>query len=340
MKLFLYSDVHISKTSSILPISIKNSKNSYRQQMILDTAKYMREIIDEYKPDLIINLGDTFDQNIITSYDVKIASEFFKILGNTKQIIITGNHDMLNYNYNAIELLDNIENLKVINKPESIENLAFMPYCEQQDIFDLPEGDFLFSHLDIENAIIRKNILSKSGVKADVLQSKYKLIYNGHIHKYSIMRNLINVGSVTTHSFADDDESVPQCYLFDTETLDLKIFKPKCCPLFRHITINSIEDLKEQLKNIDRTYKYIINCKCEYDLKMQVKEVLKSDENIVNFKITTMITNTENKQIDETLIEQLSNVDIKKSLKEFLKEVDLKNNIDMYYDVIDSIKIK
>ena len=77
MKLFIYSDVHISRTSSILPIS-NNSKYTYRQQMIIDTAQYMSQIIKEQNPDIILNLGDTFDQHTITSYDVNTASKFFE----------------------------------------------------------------------------------------------------------------------------------------------------------------------------------------------------------------------------------------------------------------------
>ena len=38
--------------------------------------------------------------------------------------------------------------------------------------------------------------------------------------------NVVNVGSISTHSFSDDNDSVPQCYIFDTETLDLKTFRP------------------------------------------------------------------------------------------------------------------
>ena len=78
MKIFLYSDLHISKNSSILPNSSENNNYTYRQNMIVKTGEYLASIIKKENPDLIINLGDTFDQHTITSYDVKIASEFFK----------------------------------------------------------------------------------------------------------------------------------------------------------------------------------------------------------------------------------------------------------------------
>ena len=78
MRIFMYSDLHISRTSSIMPLTSSINKYTYRQNMILELGKYLENIIDEQKPDLIINLGDTFDNHTITSYDIDIASKFFE----------------------------------------------------------------------------------------------------------------------------------------------------------------------------------------------------------------------------------------------------------------------
>ena len=77
MKILLYSDLHISRTSSIMPTTISNSKYTFRQNMIIELGKFLTLIAENEKPDLIINLGDTFDQCTITSYDVQTASGFF-----------------------------------------------------------------------------------------------------------------------------------------------------------------------------------------------------------------------------------------------------------------------
>ena len=63
MRILMYSDLHISKTSSILPLSSDNPKYSYRQNMIIETGKYLANLVKQEKPDMIINLGDTFDQH-------------------------------------------------------------------------------------------------------------------------------------------------------------------------------------------------------------------------------------------------------------------------------------
>lgn len=357
MKILLYSDVHISKTSSILPISCDNSKYSYRQQMIIDTGKFLADIADTQKPDLIINLGDTFDQHTVTSYDIDTASAFFNCFRycNIPHLVLVGNHEMINHNFNAIQLLSNINNITVITEPTTIHckllpvidgerytasklatfpDIAVIPYCNYTDILEFPEGEFLFSHLDIQGASIRGNIILEEGLDSNILKQKYKLVFNGHIHKPSIFGNIVNVGSVTTHSFADDNMAFPQCYIFDTNTMDLQTFKPRICPLFRKIEVESLDDLKTQISKLDENYKYILNCSCPYDIKDAVKDYITSNNLILNHRLNVKINKGEVEQEDNNMILQQSNLDIVKSFKEFLNTIDLKYPMEMYNSML------
>lgn len=352
MKAFIYSDLHISKTSSILPLTTSfNDNYTYRQNMIIETGKFLVERIKELKPDIIINLGDTFDNHTITAYDVNTASEFFKCFEDVIDIphyVLVGNHDMLNNKYNAVDLLDNINNIKVIKEPVTISNdLAFMPYVDKVVINKLPEGKFLFSHLDIEGSTIRNNIVLKEGISTKVLKDKYKLVFNGHIHRAGILDNVINVGSVTTHSFSDAEDSVPQCYLFDTETLDLQVYKSYCCPLFRkynpeNLNIDTyLSDLESYLMNLDMNYLYILNCVCPFELKEQVRELLADTMNIVCSKLSVkLLDNKQKTQQDKAELEVMSNLDIVGAFKEFITTIDLKYPVDMYMNILDGIEVK
>lgn len=355
MKIFMYSDLHISKTSSIFPLTYKDSKYTYRQNMIIETGKYLANLINELKPDMIINLGDTFDQHTITSYDIDVASEFFKCFRylNIPHLVLVGNHEMINTDFNAIQMLSNINNITVISEPtktgtatllsnDSNEqiSLAFMPYREFRDITEFPDGDFLFSHLDIVGMKIRGDYEMQDGVSVDQL-SKYRLVFNGHIHKPSIKGNIVNVGSISTHSFADDNNSVPQCYMFDTETLDLQTFKPIICPLFRKIDdIHTLEDLKARLEVLDKTYKYIVHVTCDFEIRDDVKTFLENEDNILanrlNAKVDKVSQTTAN-NVENTEIQ--SNIDIKKVFTEFLDTVDLRYPKELYLDVLEEIKL-
>lgn len=360
MKIFMYSDLHICKTSSILPSTL-NGKYTYRQQMIIDTGKYLASIIDEERPDLIVNLGDTFDQHTITSYDVDVASKFFECfrMFNIPHLVIVGNHEMVNRDFNAIKILSNINNITVISEPGVISSnyimslyqkhtdnetkpdvkLAFLPYCSYNDIFEFPEGTFLFSHQDIQDSVIRGDFKLPEGLTKEQL-SNYKLVFNGHIHKPSIFNNVINVGSITTHSFSDDEGSVPQCYLFDTDTLNLVTYKPTICPLFRKFEIKeTIEELEEYVDNLDSNYKYILHIISPFALKEQVKQYLDNNTKILNSKLNVRID--KNKQQEENVetenLNLQANIDIKQTFTEFINTVDLKYPKDYYLKILENI---
>lgn len=339
MKILMYSDLHISKTSSILPAG-NDTKYTYRQQMIIETGKYLANLVEKENPDVIINLGDTFDQHTVTSYDIHVASIFFDCFKNFKgkHYVLVGNHEMINQNFNAIALLNNISNIQVIDEPTTIDDLAFLPYCDHREILQFPEGKYLFSHQDIQGSVIRGNFTLPDGITPELLKQKYKLVFNGHIHKPSINGNVINVGSISTHSFSDDEDSVPQCYIFDTDTLDLKTFRPNICPLFRKFNINrDILELQNFINNLDDNYKYIIHCIAPFEIKDNVKSYLETNSKILNSRLN--IKTIKEDKIEETEnINLQSSVDLKQSFMEFLSTTDLKYPINVYTDILKEVE--
>ena len=357
MRIFMYSDLHISRTSSIMPLTSSINKYTYRQNMILELGKYLENIIDEQKPDLIINLGDTFDNHTITSFDIDIASKFFECFRmlNIPHIVLVGNHEMINQDFNAIEILNNINNITVISEPSTVNTdiilltklslqqpnvkLAFLPYCDYRDILEFPDGDFLFSHQDIQGSCIRGDFKLPDGINQNDL-SKYKLVFNGHIHKSSIMKNIINVGSISTHSFSDDQENVPKCYIFDTNTLDLTTYKPTCCPLFRKVEIKkNISELYAFMDQLDKNYKYILHIICPFELKDEIKSFIEQNEFVINSRISIIGSIKEVKEENKNnTINLSSNIDILQNFKDFLNITDLKYPLELYADVLKEVK--
>lgn len=341
MRILIYSDIHISRTSSILPM-ISNSNYTYRQQMIINTGEWLSQIMVNEKPDAIINCGDTFDQHTITSYDVNVASKFFSFFNDRMQInnlniphyVLVGNHEMLNSNFNVVDILNNIPGIFVINQPTSIDNLAFLPYCNYKDILQFPEGDFLFSHQDIQGSIIRGDFTLPDGIEPSILREKYKLVFNGHIHKSSVSGNVVNVGSTTTHSFSDDMDSLPKAYIFDTTTLNLQTFYNLQCPLFRKIDIQTVDELENTINDLDDNYKYVLQCVCPFELKEQVRKFLDNNDRVISYRLNVKVEKTQNPNSEVVNTELQSNLDIKQTFKEFLDTVDLKYPKDLYLEVL------
>lgn len=344
MKIFIYSDLHISRTSSIMPM-LSDSLYTYRQQMILNTADYLVDIIKKEQPDLILNLGDTFDQHTLTSYDIEIAGQFFGKFNdlNIPHFVLIGNHEMINHDFNAVAMLDNVQNITIIKDPMSLSfkdsSLAFLPYCDYNDILKFPEGDLLFSHNDIQGSSIRGNFTLPAGISPDILKTKYKLVFNGHIHKPSIMGNIINVGSISTHSFSDDEESVPQCYIFDTESFNLKTYKSTICPLFRKFEIKKdISELEGFINSLDHNYKYILHIISPFEIKDQVKEYLNNNEYVLNNRLNIRVDKEKEINTAEEVINLQPNIDVKQSFKDFLDTVtELKATKDIYNNVLEEV---
>lgn len=349
MRILIYSDVHISRTSSILP-SLNDSKYTYRQQMIINTGEWLSQIMVNEKPDAIINCGDTFDQHTITSYDVNVASKFFSFFNDRMRInglniphyVLVGNHEMLNANFNAVDILNNIPGIFVINQPTSVDNFGFLPYCNYTDILQFPEGEFLFSHQDIQGSVIRGDFTLPDGIEPSVLKQKYKLVFNGHIHKSSINGNVINVGSVTTHSFSDDMDFVPKAYIFDTKTLDLQTFSNYQCPLFRKCEVQSVAELRDYIQGLDYNYKYVLQCTCPFEIKNDIKCYLDTQEDIIiSNRLNVKVTKNNQTSEDEIVNTDLqSNVDVFTTFKEFLNTIDLKYPKQLYLDVLKEGELK
>lgn len=348
MRILLYSDLHISRTSSILPLG-DDSKYTYRQKMILNTGEWLSQIMVNEKPDMIINLGDTFDQHTLTSYDIDVASKFFDlftskmILNNLSipHLVLVGNHEMINQNFNAIALLNNIPNITVIDHPQTINNdLAFLPYCDYKDILEFPEGKFLFSHQDIQGSIIRNNFALPEGIQPKDLKTKYNLVFNGHIHKYSILNNIVNIGSVTTHSFSDDEESIPKAYIFNTETLDLQSFNNLQCPLFRKFNIQrNVAELTQYIDNLDNNYKYLLHVISPFEYKTQVKELLENSDKILNSRLNVKIYKEDKQEETTQEINLQTNIDISQTFKDFLNITELKYPKEYYLKVLEGVNI-
>lgn len=340
MKLLLYSDVHISRTSSILPlVDSKNKDLTCRQQMLLDTSKWICELAQEHQVDAIINLGDTLDQHTITSYDIKILNEFFKNIQNVvvPHYVLLGNHEKLNNTYNAIELLQNINGVTIITEPTTLYDglLAFLPYYDKVET--LPKGEFLFSHNDIQGSVLRGNILLEKGIEVDSLKD-YKVVFNGHIHKSSRMNNIINVGSTTTHSFSDDNEQVPKCYIFDTDTLELTPYENICCPLFRSIEIETIDELKTVIENLDNRFKYVLKVTLPYDISEESKMILLKSDKLTTFKLVTkMVSKPEQVSLLEnksTLNDSNSTtLNITDKFNQFINTIETQYPKELYFNI-------
>ena len=168
---------------------------------------------------------------------------------------------------------------------------------------------------------------------------RYKVVFNGHIHKPSIFENVINVGSITTHSFSDDNDFIPQCYIFNTETMKMEnVIQSTACPLFRKIEITNEEDLNNKISEFRsmRYYKFVLQVTCSYNIKEDIKQILDNTDIIVSYRLSVKINKADN-EINKPVIESFNNIDIKQNFNQFLETLDLKYPLDVYKTVLEEV---
>ena len=75
-RILIYSDLHCSYTSSILPLYSKNTNGfTTRLQMIIDTGKWISDIAEKEPVDLIVNGGDTFDSILVKAEELSAVQK-------------------------------------------------------------------------------------------------------------------------------------------------------------------------------------------------------------------------------------------------------------------------
>lgn len=192
--------------------------------------KWLDGVIVDLNPDLIINLGDTFDSHAVIRAEV--LSEFmdhvYRSLETAPYIYLVGNHDMFKPNdskYYALKHLKNkINNFIIIDEPTEYKNMTFVPYTHNPDNFPTKTSKICIAHQTFKGADFG-NITTKDGVDADAVAAE--IIISGHIHKKQVLGKVIYPGSPFSQS-VNDINQVKGVMLFDTNTYAQKLIE---CPL-------------------------------------------------------------------------------------------------------------
>lgn len=333
MKILVYTDLHCSYTSSIMPLYYKDSKYTTRLQMIIDTGKWLNKVATLGKVDMIINGGDTTDSHILRSEEITALSEFFRAIQyDCRHIIITGNHDTFdnNVNFYSTSILSNINNIEVYNKPTKInDELSVLPYASTENIsldtLKSISNKVLLSHIDIKGSHLRSDYIMDTGIDPEILAEYFNLVLNGHLHtaeEIITSKNKIhNIGGISSISFSDSNSYIPSACIIDTETLKIDRYENPFAILFRRLTVNSIEDLLNKIKKFTTKHKYILRVNSPYNIRDEVREILSNKSNVITYRV---VSNMIDKRISLSDTNKLDLVDDIES--EFINY--LKNNTD------------
>lgn len=358
----IYSDVHISHNSSIIPTYMNDTDYTTRLKMCKDSIIWAYKEFEKRNVNLVVNCGDTFNSHTITSDElstyVDVINKIYKpydTWGPTLDITLLGNHDKFNDKFSSIDMIrltnyshlvqdyyycfmDDIDMyfISFYNSDEFINKISEMLKKYPR----LCSKSILFMHGDINGSTLSGMKKIENHISKNVLTNDFDIIINGHIHCHEMIFNqdnkqIYNIGSLTTHSFADSNNHYGACYVLDTNTGNIeKIINPYQI-LFRTYNISSNKD-KQNLSdyiNYNSNLNMILKIKCPYEYKDSLDELLSKYKNILKYKY---IFTYDKKENDDTLIiNNKKSVDIKDEFITFLSNrIDLKANVEDYIKVL------
>lgn len=238
--------------------------NNFQQS--IDVLKWIEKVAHEVKPDVVCNLGDTFDTHAVVRSE--LLSEFKdhveRITFNTliEYWYVLGNHDQYkpkDSKYHALQTLD-IMGFRLFDNVEHVDDkITVVPYVQEFSDFPLNTKELCITH----NTFIGADYGFKredAGVNADNVSAN--IIISGHIHKRQTFGKVIYPGTPFAHNANDVDE-IKGLLLFNTDTYEQTFIEspfPKWTSLeFDVSSDNPISNLNEVLKqNLNENDKFIL----------------------------------------------------------------------------------
>lgn len=272
---------------------------------------WINEVVVTHKPDLIVNLGDTFDTHAVLRSEV--MTEFMNHVDACREvapyIYLVGNHDMYKPNdakYHALShLVGKLDNFSIIESVQNLYGMTFVPYVHNPELFPKKTLEICVAHQTFKGADYG-DITTKDGIDASSIED-VQLIISGHIHKRQILdaggREIRYIGSPFSQS-ASDINQIKGVSIIDTATFKEEFI---ICPLpvwkgikYELSPVFSTEDMHEdlilQLNDKDHWVLEITGPKAEvlgYIGSKKAKSIITGRD----VKIKTVFTDKEKRQI-------------------------------------------
>jgi DNA repair exonuclease SbcCD nuclease subunit len=186
---------------------------------------WVNEIIATHKPELVVNLGDTFDTHAVVRSE--ILTEFLNHVQEVNKtcpyLYLLGNHDMYKPNDNKYHALKHLKGkmkgFTIVDELVNLHGMTFVPYAHNPENFPKQSLPICVAHQTFKGADFG-DITTKDGVDANSVVGAEIIISTGG-------PEVIYCGSPFSQS-ASDINQVKGVSIFDTETFKEEFIQ---CPL-------------------------------------------------------------------------------------------------------------
>ena len=219
-----------------------------------DKATQLFEIVEGLSNPTIW-LGDLLDTKEIIRG--KCLNSLFQYFKNSKlqHIVIVGNHDFFNLECqdHSLRVLSQLDNVKIVDKTEYINGIAFIPYCHNietlRNTLDQVKVDNIktvIGHFDVSGYDYGNGHICESGLSFKDFIG-FDSVISGHFHKFQNTGIFTYLGTPFSHSFGEANQDKVIATL-DMSTLSLNLIPT---PFPRHVSMKLETGKRGALKKLD-----------------------------------------------------------------------------------------
>jgi len=248
MKILFYADPHFRETSSYPPFNrVQENGLTGELNNILLGFDFIRSRIEEYEPNLVIDLGDTYHKDNTVSVRTLHAaslgmgriSSICKMMG-IDHLILVGNHDIYAVNESDGSKITSICSLEAhgILVTENMNyslgkrgkagfNIFLVPFTDSleeayQGILEGSHYDLIAAHIDFLGAVHDNNHPVEVGLDSNVAVP----VICGHIHLQQVVGSVIYPGSLIQGRFTREHlEDAGGVLIYDTDSNEYEIIQ-------------------------------------------------------------------------------------------------------------------
>lgn len=299
-------------------------------------AKWLKKELESKGVTDIMMCGDLFHyRDEVAVNTMHVVNQILTLWKDFNIIMLVGNHDAYykdRSDVNSLSLLSGWPNITIISKLQEVDifgkRVVFCPWGV--DIKNIPPGDIIFGHMEIESFKFNHYRTCEDGFRSTDLLSKSRLIISGHFHhreerEYTAGK-ILYVGNPFQMDFGDVN-CTKGYYIFDFNTIKYEFFENKISP--KHFKLY----LSQLLKNNDITS----NVKGNF-IKFYVDQQTTGDDIDallkMLFKLKPLSLNVDHTMVSTYGIEEdtnydFSGVDVPTAIEEFVNLMELDNKKDI-----------
>lgn len=252
-KIFLIGDVHIG-------LGFPNKYDNWKKTHIEYFDKFLLPYLEKNvtKEDIIIQLGDLFDNRTVIPIDLlnfgmDVVEKISKI---APLHILVGNHDCWHKSsseINTIRAFRWIPNVFIYDQCKKIEffgkKILMMPYFDKKseqikNIQQNKDCHYLFCHSDLNGAKMHlTSVAHKNNDKIDIEEfNNFRKVYSGHLHIRQSTKNFTFVGSIFEMD-RNDLGNQKGIYIVDTIDGSEEFIPNEISPKFKKVWVKNEEDI-------------------------------------------------------------------------------------------------